>query len=422
MDYKVKDSIALRKLSKPYLDSLERKNNKFGIGKLLLSGYSINNRYDKKYIYFDPIIRSIFYNTVEGFGFKYGVTYRKGLEDRKNYAIRPEMRYGFSNRLLTGKISGSYYYDPIKRASVGASFGTEVDDLNRYGTLSLLGNSLNSLLFEKNLPKFYKKEFATVSTTRELADGLQASVAINYTKNYTLQNTTNYKFRDVKDVEFTSNNPLTPQSETPLFPTYKAFDVTAVLTYTIGQKYTTRPDGKFYEESKYPRLQLGYRQGIKNILGSDADYSLLNLEIYQERISAGLLGYSSFVIGAGKFLNNNTVYYPDMKHFRGNNALVFIPDLRKFRFLDFYKYSTNEQYAEAHFEHNFAGFVTNKIPLLRKLKLEEFVGINYLTQPQKRNYTEYYLGLKRLLFSVSYGWAYDERIKINQGFRITAGF
>lgn len=422
LDYKVKDSIALRKLSKPYLDSLERKNNKFGIGKLLLSGYSINNRYDKKYIYFDPIVSSVFYNTVEGFGFKYGATYRKGLEDRKNYAIRPEIRYGFSNRLLTGKISGSYYYDPIKRASVSASFGTEIDDLNRYGTLSLLGNSLNSLLFEKNLPKFYKKEFATVSTSRELADGLQASVAINYTKNYTLQNTTNYKFRDLKDVEFTSNNPLTPQSETDLFPTYKAFDVSAVLTYTIGQKYTTRPDGKFYEESKYPRLQLGYRQGIKNILGSDADYSLLNLEIYQERISAGLLGYSSFVIGAGKFLNNNTVYYPDRKHFRGNNALVFIPDLRKFRFLDFYKYSTNEQYAEAHFEHNFAGFVTNKIPLLRKLKLEEFVGINYLTQPQKRNYTEYYFGLKRLLFSVSYGWAYDERIKINQGFRITAGF
>lgn len=422
LDYKVKDSIALRKLSKPYLDSLEQKNNKFSIAKLLLSGYSMNNRFDKKYIYFDPLVRSVFYNTVEGFGFKYGVTYRKGLEDRKNYAIRPEIRYGFSNRLLTGKISGSFYYDPIKRASVGASFGTEVDDLNRYGTLSLFGNSLNSLLYEKNLSKFYKKEFATISTTRELADGLQASIGINYTKNYTLQNTTKYKFRDVKDVEFTSNNPLAPQSETPLFPTYKAFDVSAVLTYTINQKYTTRPDGKFYEESKYPRIQLGYRHGIKNILGSDADYSLLNLEIYQERISAGLLGYSSFVIGAGKFLNNNTVYYPDMKHFRGNSALFFIPDLRKFRFLNFYSYSTNEQYAEAHFEHNFAGFITNKVPLLRKLKLEEFVGINYLTQPQKRNYSEYYFGLKRLLFSVSYGWAYDERNKINQGFRISTGF
>ena len=332
------------------------------------------------------------------------------------------MRYGISNQLLTGKISGSYYYDPLKRASVGASFGTEISDLNRYGTLDLLNNSLNSLLFEKNLSKFYKKEIATINTTRELADGLQATIGVNYTKNYTLQNTANYKFRAIKDVEFTSNNPFTPQTETPLFPTYKAFDVSAVLTYTIGQKYTTRPDGKFYEESKYPRIQLGYRQGFKNILGSDADYNLLSLEIYQERISTGLLGYSSFVIGAGKFLNNNSVFYPDMKHFKGNSATLFPPNLRKFRYLDFYRYSTNEQYAEAHLEHNFAGFITNKIPLLRKLKLAEFVGINYLSQPQKRNYTEYYLGLQRLLFSVSYGWAYDGNKKINEGIRIALGF
>lgn len=422
LDYKVKDSIALRRESKTYLDSLERVNNKFQLSKLFLTGYSINNRYDKKYFYFDPLIRSVFYNTVEGFALKYGVTFRKLLADRKNYAIRPEMRYGISNQLLTGKISGSYYYDPLKRASVGASFGTEISDLNRYGTLDLLNNSLNSLLFEKNLSKFYKKEIATINTTRELADGLQATIAVNYTKNYTLQNTANYKFRAIKDVEFTSNNPFTPQTETPLFPTYKAFDVSAVLTYTIGQKYTTRPDGKFYEESKYPRIQLGYRQGFKNILGSDADYNLLSLEIYQERISTGLLGYSSFVIGAGKFLNNNSVFYPDMKHFRGNSATLFPPNLRKFRYLDFYRYSTNEQYGEAHLEHNFAGFITNKIPLLRKLKLAEFVGINYLSQPQKRNYTEYYLGLQRLLFSVSYGWAYDGNKKINEGIRIALGF
>ena len=419
LDYKVKDSIALRKQSKPYLDSLERKNNKFGISKLLLTGYSINNRFDKKYISLDPLLRNIFYNTVEGLAFKYGVTYRKGLEDRKNYSIRPEVRYGFSNRLLTGKILGNYYYDPVKRASVNASFGSEVNDLNRYGTLSLFSNSLNSLFYEKNLAKFYKKELANLSTTRELADGLQATVALDYAKNYTLQNTTNYKFRAVKDVEFTSNNPFTPTTETPLFPTYSSFSITALLTYNIGQKYITRPDGKFYEEAKYPTIQLGYKQSLKNILGGDADYKFLNLEIYQDRISAGLLGYSSFVISAGKFLNNNKVYFPDMKQFRGNSALIFAPNLRRFRFLDFYKYSTKEQYAEAHFEHNFAGFVTNKVPLLRKLKLEEFAGVSYLSQPQKRNYTEYYFGLKRLLFSVSYGWAYDENKKIQQGFRIS---
>jgi hypothetical protein len=250
--------------------------------------------------------------------------------------------------------------------------------------MSLLSNSINSLFFERNLPKFYKKEFINVNTGRELADGLQATLSVDYSKNETLVNTSDYKVRDIDDREFSSNNPFTPSTETPLFPTYRALTVSATLAYTIGQKYITRPDGKFYEESKYPRFQLGYRKGIKDIFKSDVDYDLLSLEIYQEKISVGLLGYMSFVVGAGKFLNNNTVFYPESKHFRGNSSTVFPPNLRKFRYLDFYQYSTDRQYLEAHFEHNFAGFLTNKIPLLRKAKLEEFVGVNYLTQPAKK--------------------------------------
>jgi hypothetical protein len=421
-DYKKKDSIAQLKTSKRYLDSVERESNEFGLGKLFLRGYSLNYRYEGRSIYFDPIIKSVFYNTVEGLGLKYGISFRKNLTDRKYVYFRPEARYGFSNHLFTANLSGGYYYDPLKRASINASFGSDVADLNRYGSMSLFSNTINTLVFERNLPKFYKREFATISTTRELADGLQADVVVDYSRNSTLVNTSDYKFRDIKDREFTSNNPFTPTVETPLFPNYRSLFVSAALTYTIGQKYVTRPDGKFYEESKYPRIQLGYRKGIKGVFKSDTDYDLLSLEIYQERINTGLFGYMSFVFGAGKFLNNNTVFYPDSKHFRGNNSTVFPPNLRKFRYLDFYQYSTDKQYFEAHFEHNFAGFLINKIPLLRKTKLEEFVGVNYLTQPQKRNYTEYYFGLQRLVFSVSYGWAYDGNKKVDQGFRIAYGF
>ncbi|WP_113654242.1 DUF5686 and carboxypeptidase regulatory-like domain-containing protein [Pedobacter namyangjuensis] len=422
LDYHRKDSIALRKTSKHYLDSLEKVNNDFSLSKIIFTGYSINNRYDNKYLSFDPILRSVFYNTVEGLAMKYGITYRKNLEDRKYFSIRPEVRYGFSNHIFTGNLYANYFYDPLKRASVSASFGTEISDLNRYGSMSLLSNSINTLIFERNLSKFYKKEFANITTTRELADGLQAAVAVDYAKNSTLQNTSNYSFRDLKDEEFTSNNPFTPTVETPLFPTHRSFNVSASLTYTIGQTYITRPDGKFYQESKYPRFQLMYRKGIKNIFNSDVDYDLLSFEIYQERISAGLFGYTSFVVGAGKFLNNKAVYYPDSKHFRGNNSTIFPPNLRKFRFLDFYQYSTDEHYGEAHIEHNFAGFFLNKVPLLRKLKLEEIVGFNYLTQPDKKNYKELYFGVERLGFGVSYGYSFDGGRKVDQGFRITYGF
>jgi hypothetical protein len=422
INYRRKDSVATRKESKSYLDSLERVNNKFNAAKLLLSGYSINDRFNKRYFRFDPILKSLFYNTVEGFGFIYGATYTRELENRKVYTIRPEVRYGFSNKTLTANLKAFWFYDPIKQASVNLNFGSGIYDLNRYGTMSLRSNALNGLLFEKNFSKFYQKNFINAGTTRELVNGLQAAVSVEYAKDLNLENTTDYKFFDYKDRAFTSNNPFTPFTETPLFADYKSLTFNATLTYNISQKFITRPDGKFYQPSKFPQLQLNYRKGIHGALGSDVDYDLLAFEIYQERIGTGMFGYFSFVAGAGKFLNNDAVFYPDSKHFRGNNSLTALPNIRKFQFLDFYQYSTDRQYFEAHFEHNFAGLITNKIPLIRKLKLEEVLGGNFLTQPLKRNYKEFYFGLQRLIFRATYGFAYDGSKKVQQGFRISYGF
>ena len=422
INYVVKDSIAKRKESKTYLDSLEKENNKFGVGKLLLRGYSINDRYDSVYISLDPVLRSLFYNTVEGFAIKYGVTYRKVFGDRRSYSIRPELRYGFANQKLTGSLTGSYFYDPLKRASIGASFGNGIFDLNNLGSMTLLGNTINTLLYEKNFPKFYEKSFFNFNTTREIASGLQASVSFDYTRNHTLTNTTDFKLFDNKEREFTSNNPFYPNTETPLFPTYTSASASASLTYTIGQQYITRPDGKFYTESRFPRITVLYKKGFNGLLGSNIDYDFVKAEIYQDRIGLGLWGYTSFLVGAGKFLNNAKMYYPEYKHFAGNISTIFPPNLRKFQYLEFYQFSTNQQYFEAHLEHNFAGFFLNKVPLLRKAKLEEFVGGGYLSSPEKRNYKEFYFGLQRLVLRVSYGFAYDGAKKISQGFRISYGF
>ncbi|KLT65885.1 DUF5686 and carboxypeptidase regulatory-like domain-containing protein [Pedobacter sp. BMA] len=422
INYIKKDSVAKLKESKHYLDSLEKDNNKFSIGKLILRGYSQNDRYDKHSLSFDPVWRAIFYNTVEGLAIKYGVTYRQEYENRRFYSIRPEVRYGFANQKLTGSITGNYFYDPLKRASYGGSFGNGIFDLNNLGSMTPLGNTINSLLYEKNFPKYYYKDFVSLYTTRELATGLQANLSADYSHNKALANNSTFKFFDAKDREFTSNNPFVPEAEVPLFPDYSSLSVTASLTYTIGQKYITRPDGKFYTESKYPKITLLYKKGLNNVLGSDVDYDFVKAEIFEDRIGLGLWGHTSFLVGVGKFLNNAKMYYPDFKHFSGNISTIFPPNLRKFQYLDFYQFSTKEQYFEAHLEHNFAGFFMNKIPLLRKLKLEELVGGGYLSSPEKRNYKEFYFGIQRLVLRASYGFAYDGAKKINQGFRISYGF
>ncbi|WP_443938079.1 DUF5686 and carboxypeptidase regulatory-like domain-containing protein [Pedobacter sp. MW01-1-1] len=422
LDYVKKDSIAKLKESKHYLDSVENANNKFAINKLLLTPYSINKRYEKKFYTFDPILRSIFYNTVEGLAIKYGVTYRKEFENRVNYTIRPEIRYGLAINKFTGSLTGNYHYNPKKKANVGISFGNGIFDLNNVGSMTLFGNSINSLFYGKNFLKFYEKNYLKVYSSRELTSGLQASIGMEYNQNKTLVNHTDFYLINTKDLAFTSNNPFTPEVETPLFPTYKAFTLNASLTYSIGQHYITRPDGKFYTESKYPQITLSYSKGLKNTLSSDIDYDFLKLEVYQEKINFGLWGYSTFLVGVGGFPNNNKMYFPDYKHFAGNISTIFPPNIRKFQYLDFYQFSTREKYFEAHLEHSFGGFFINKVPLLRKTKLEEFIGGGYLSSPEKKNYKEFYFGLKRLIFRASYGFAYDGSKKIAQSIRFSYGF
>jgi len=421
-DYTRKDLIEKKKISKKYLDSLEKSINKFSISRLMLSGHSINNRYDKRYLRLDPVLKSMFYNTVEGFGINYGLTYLQELPGYRSYAVRPEIRIGLASKTVTANLTGNYIYDPRKKASVQFGVGSGVYDLNRLGTMTMLSNSLNNLLFERNFMKLYQKSFLSAGTSREITTGLQANVNMEYAENKNLVNHTRFRFFEYSDRSFTSNNPFFPDQEVDLFPNYKALTATAMLTYNIGRRFITRPEGKFYQESKYPQLQLSYRKGIKNVFGSDADYDLLNLEISQEHIGEGLLGYSSFMISGGKFLNHKTVYYPDQKHFKGNNSLTTLPELRKFQFLDFYAYSTNQQYFEAHFEQNFAGMFMNKLPIIRKLKLEELAGFNFLTQPDKKNYKEYYFGLQRLIFRATYGFAFDGTKQVQHGFRISYGF
>ena len=136
----------------------------------------------------------------------------------------------------------------------------------------------------------------------------------------------------------------------------------------------------------------------------------------------GVFGHTSFYAEAGKFLNNSNLYYPDLKQFQGNQILFYKGDINSFLLLNYYNFSTGTEYIEGHLEHNFSGFITNKIPLIRKLKLQEIVDVNYLTTPQIKNYTELGFGLQYLNFRVMYGESFNSGSNIRSAIRLGLSF
>ncbi|QEM08677.1 DUF5686 and carboxypeptidase regulatory-like domain-containing protein [Mucilaginibacter rubeus] len=426
-DYKKKDAFEEYKKTDRYLDSLQHHKNHINYPGYLIFGYAASNKSARDSLYIYPFIQTFYYNTVEGFGINAKVSYIRTYDDFHSLTITPAVRYGFSNKIFSANVAAEYLNDPFHAAKFYADFGSDVLDLNNVGTRSLYFNTLSTLLSENNYVKYYRSHYGDFGYQREVVNGVLLKGGLSYSSRSQLYNTSFSKIKDIKDREFTSNNPLAPPG-TPaddhsfLFPDNQALVFNASALFTFDQRYETRPTGKFNLPSRYPMVKVNYRKGFKNIFGSDVDYDFASVDVSQDHIQVGLSGYSSFKISGGGFFNNKKLYYMDYNHFLGNQGTTFDPTyVGSFHFLPFYTYSTNGAFLEAHYQHNFAGSLFNHIPFLRKAKLEEIIGANYLTTKNNRNYREFYIGVQRLIFRVDYGISYAGNQKYIQGFRIFYG-
>ena len=101
------------------------------------------------------------------------------------------------------------------------------------------------------------------------------------------------------------------------------------------------------------------------------------------------------------------------------NQLAFVTDTqqRSFGLLEYYKFYTNDKYAEAHIEHNFRGSVLGKIPLLNKLNFHLVAGAKTLMMADNNPYSELSIGLDNIGFGkwrflrVDYVKSYNAGIK-----------
>lgn len=420
-DYQKKEILAKKRESKHYLDSLDWETNKVTPTGLLLTGTNIIKRYKREFYHFDPLISSILFNTVEGMTLNFGASFRKRFDTVTNRSIGfgANAGYGFSSHMFKGTVNADI---PVSKFKLNLSGGSDVVDLNNTEPLSHFVNSMYTLFDRQNYEKLYQDKFAKATLSGRITGGWQASATAEWSDRRSLLNTNSYSVFHPEGHAFTSNNPLTPNNDAPLFPENQAFKVTLRTTYDFSNKYETYPFGRRYLPSDYPTIGLTFTKGFKNIFSSDVDYDLLSADISKKDISMGVFGRTSFYLGAGKFLNANNLYYPDYKQFSGNQTLFYQSNMNSFLLLDYYRFSTASEFLEAHIEHNFSGFITNKIPLIRKLKLQEIVDFNYLSTPQLHNYMEFGVGLQYLNFRVMYGTSFNSGGNAKNGVRLGVSF
>lgn len=397
-DYKKRDSIHAVTSSPEYRDSIRKRGNKLRPMGLLMSGYSYSSKEYKNRVNLGSLLSALSFNSVEGLVVAPDVSTVHQVDSNSYISTHTGVRYGFSNQHFNAATNISYTHRDAswrtRQWTIGMQGGRYVHQFNPGSTVAPLYNTITTLLNGYNILNLYENWMAAGYFRQNLGTGFTWHLKAGFQRRLPLYNTTYYNWAGKNAADYSPNQPYILQNR--IWEAHNAVLVKAGISYQPGYRYIQYPDHKSPITSGWPVFTLEYEKGISGILDSKADFDKWRAGMTDD-INLKLLGNLEYNIAAGGFLNDNYVSLPDMMHIADNELYLASPYLYSFQLAPYYLFSnTAELYTEAHVEYNLNGFLTNKIPLFRRLQWHLVTGGNALYIDDNNYYTEAYIGLDNI--------------------------
>ena len=394
-DYLLKDSIKETRKSKKYLDSLDKENNPIKITSLF-TGYTYRNSFKDWSISINSPLTTISYNTVQGRNTTTTINYFKSLNKTGKWIqAGANLNYSMSEKKIRPVFYFTKKWNSIQRPRIFISVGQKINQFNERNPISKFYNTIYSLFLKENYLKIYEKSFSKISYSQEILNGLYISGSLEYASRKPLFNTSNFVVFG-RDIPFQSNNPIDPTNFTAPFNTHNIASLNIGTSIVFDQKYVSYPNRKInFDNSRYPSLSIRYRKNFgSNVSEYNSDVLISNI---RQNISIGNLGEFNYNIRSGIFFEKKDIAFMDYLHANGNQ-LKLAPSNRNssFGLLNYYKFSTNDKYAEVHLEHNFKGRLLRNIPLLNTLNFHVVANAKGLFTGGRKPYSEFSLGLDNI--------------------------
>ncbi|MEK6780198.1 MAG: DUF5686 and carboxypeptidase regulatory-like domain-containing protein [Bacteroidota bacterium] len=368
------------------------------------------------------------FNTVEGFNLIYRMSFYKRWVKKDSLnsnertrtsrlEISPILRYAFSREKLTGKLRIDYRN---RDGRVTLEGGRYVEQFNSDEPIHPFVNTFTTLFLGDNLMKLYERDFVDLNYRQRINEKYVFRTNWSWARRYELPNTSDFTlFKSNKD-EYTPNAPVNLEMTNTSFQPNTAFVGTLGFEARPWQKYRIRNGRKMRVDDSSPLLTLDYRKGFDGVLSSAVKYDLLELGL-KHGMKLGIRGKLDIALKAGKYLNADKMYFMDYKHFLGNQTPFVTTDpVGSYRLMDYYKYSTSDQYFTANAHYHFRKFLFTRIPKVRMVGVSENIFVNYLAAPFAKNYTELGYGLEGILrvFRLETAVSFQDGQYLNYGFRI----
>jgi hypothetical protein len=206
-----------------------------------------------------------------------------------------------------------------------------------------------------------------------------------------------------------------------IVPAIKSTEVMLGLRYAPGEEIVRDKFERNVLSNFKPTFNMKLTKGFDGALGGEYGYFKIHAGLY-DKLTLNPAGFSKYYIQVGKIWGD--IPFPLLKIHEGNETYAY--DIFAFNMMEYQEF-VSDTYASIFWEHHFAGFFLNKVPLFRKLKWREIIGTrmlwgdfntgkhNSIMLPNemkglgKKPYTEFSLGLENIfkIFRVDGVWRYN---------------
>ena len=295
------------------------------------------------------------YNPVEGFRLRLGG--RTTPELSKRYYFETYGAYGFRDDKFKYFLSGTYslndksiYSFPQNYLRASVQHDTKIP-----------GNE-SQFVQEDNFLLLFKRG---QNSTYLYNDVFRLDYVHEYLNHFS------YKF-ELQSWNQAPAGTLVYQNQNTTFNNLQTTQLMAELRYAPNEKFY---QGKIYRvpiPDKYPVFTLRYQQGIKGFLNGDYKYENLIGHIYK-RFYVSQLGYTDVDAEGGYLFGKLPFPLLNIAHANQTYALQ-LDSYNMMNYLEF----VSDHYASVNVDHHFNGFIFNKVPLLKALKLREVISFKSL--------------------------------------------
>lgn len=315
----------------------------------LLTGYTTVGPVD-----IGPVNSFYSFNAVEGFRPRLGG--RTNTKFHKKIQLEGYAAYGVKNR------------EPKYQATALYSFNENFEDYPRH---YIRVSAERETRFPGQVLRYFSESNFFLSFTRGEANKLLffRSMGIDYQK----ETKSNIKFNigafsrrqrpiGAFDLRYTQGD------TTAILNSVQTTEVSAWLRWSPNAQYWNGKSFQIAMFNKYPIFTLEYRAGIKDVLGGQYNYQKAKFTVFK-RFYLSLFGYSNLELESSKIFGKNLPYILlDLP--RANQTYAY--QIYSFNMMNFLEFASDESIT-LNYQHFFNGFIVNKIPLFKRLKLREVI-------------------------------------------------